>query len=128
MKLIAFILIPICLSSCITYRKVARDQVLTPELIRTKIVLGKKHQLTMKTGKKLRVRILRVDDTKVYGNLMGMNDNGKKEWSPFEDNLENMANNLTKLEVLKVNVPVVVASAGVPLIFFMYARLSVVVD
>lgn len=128
MKRIACILILICFSSCVTYRNVAKDQTLTPELLRAKIVLGKMHQLTMKSGVKLRVRILRVDETKVYGNLMGINDKGKKEWTLFEDNIEDMAKNLTKLAVLKVNVPVVVASAGVPLIFFIYTRLSVVVD
>jgi hypothetical protein len=82
------------------------------------MVVGKMHEFTMRAGKPIRVKIIRVDQINVYGKVYAKDEVKKLKVYDFEDTFDNMATNITHVSVLKTNPYITLFVVGVPVFLF----------
>ncbi len=117
MKFFLFILfIPFVLSSCFTFQSISKREVLTVEKIRAEIKPNKIHWVKLNTGKELKLYVTRIDSVYIYGEVHEKDSYGFLVKYPYEDKLEALAKNASKVSVRKFNPRLTTTITVVPII------------
>ncbi len=104
MKSLMFIfLLPLCLSSCFPYQSISKREMLSAENIREKLKPMTIHWIELKTGQEIKLLVTNVDSTYIYGEIHEKDSYGFLVKYPYEDKLENLAKNASKISVRKFN-------------------------
>ncbi|MEQ1585182.1 MAG: hypothetical protein ABL895_04845 [Cyclobacteriaceae bacterium] len=109
------------LSSCYTYKNLAKtNEPVTQEMI-SNMKPYKTYEAELKSGQRLILTISSVDSTKIYGTYNYIDQGRLTKKQPYEDTRIRFAENTSKLSVHKFNPLLTLAVFAIPIAASVYA-------